>query len=123
MKEIPVKDIMNHKMIIVVRKDVDMGKGKLAGQVAHAACGAMTNGPEHLVKFWYEEGQKKVVMKVESLNELIEAMKEATASGLECTVVRDAGKTQLEPGTITCFACGPYRESEYPTLFKNLKLL
>lgn len=123
MKEIPVKDVMNYKMCIVLRKDLDMGKGKLAGQVAHAACGAMVNGNKTIVNFWYEEGQMKVVMKVDSLNDLAEAMKEAVGEGLECTVVRDAGKTQLEPGTVTCFACGPFRESEHPNLFKNLKLL
>lgn len=123
MIEIPVKEVMDYKMCIVVRKDVDMGKGKLAGQVAHAACSAVINGNETLVKFWYEEGQKKVVMKVDSLDELLSAIKEAEQRGLECVLIRDAGKTQLEPGTITCFSCGPFKESEYPNLFKNLKLL
>ena len=54
------------KQVIVVRTDLDMGKGKIAAQVGHAC----VLGAEHVRKShpqWFEQwwnGQEKVVVKV-----------------------------------------------------------
>ena len=44
----------------------------------------------------------------EELLSLYERMKRE----IPCALIRDAGKTQLEPGTITCFGAGPADEAK-----------
>ncbi len=62
------------KQVIVVRTDLDMGKGKIAAQVGHAS----VLGAEHVRKShpeWFKEwwtGQEKVVVKVSGIKELQE---------------------------------------------------
>ena len=60
------------KMVIAVRKDLAMGKGKIAAQVAHAAVACTLISMKKNKKTfneWYETGQKKVVVKVDNLQE------------------------------------------------------
>ena len=62
------------KQVIVVRTDLDMGKGKIAAQVGHAC----VMGAEHVRKShpeWFQTwwtGQEKVVVKVSGIKELDE---------------------------------------------------
>ena len=55
------------KMVLVVRTDLQMGKGKAAAQCAHAALGAYkmarSKCPD-VLKSWERNGQPKVVLKV-----------------------------------------------------------
>lgn len=113
------------KQAIIVRTDLRMGKGKLAGQVAHAsllaysiACAKDTKK----AKKWESEGQKKVILKVGSEKELL-SLYEEMKKELPCALVRDAGKTQLEPGTITCFGAGPAEEALIDRYTKSLRPL
>jgi len=108
------------KQVIVVRKDLGMGTGKIAAQVGHAS----VLGAENVRKSrreWYDEwedsGQEKVVVKVSSLSELEQVKKHAISE------VADAGHTQLEPGTITCISIGPAPEETIDKVTKDLKLL
>lgn len=114
---------MGYKQAIIVRNDLELGKGKLATQVAHASVGAMEHANKAVVKKWGNEGAKKVVLKVESLGKLKELHKRAEAAKLPCFVVRDAGLTQLEPGTITCIGIGPAQERDIDKITSELKLL
>lgn len=115
-----------YKQTIVVRADLGMGKGKLAAQSSHASLGAyksvMRSHPD-VARAWEEEGQKKVVLKVAGESELLECYNKAKAAGIPCELIRDAGHTQIEPGTLTCFAAGPWKESELDAIFGKLKLL
>lgn len=53
------------KMVLVVRTDLGMGKGKIAAQVAHAAVAAVLQGPHGAVfGDWLRAGQPKVVLKI-----------------------------------------------------------
>jgi PTH2 family peptidyl-tRNA hydrolase len=56
------------KMILVVRNDLKMGKGKAAAQCSHAAVAAYkiarSKCPD-ILKKWERSGQQKVVVKVE----------------------------------------------------------
>ena len=71
---------------------------------------------------WEGEGQKKIVLKVGSEAELF-ALFEAMKREIPCALIHDAGKTQLEPGTATCFGAGPAEESLINKYCKGLKLL
>jgi peptidyl-tRNA hydrolase, PTH2 family len=96
------------KLVLVVRTDLDMGRGKIAAQVAHAAVAA-TLAAQGGADFaaWLDEGQPKVVLKVASAEQLAGIATQALAAGLPVEVIRDAGRTQLAPGTVTCCAIGP----------------
>ncbi|WP_256287848.1 peptidyl-tRNA hydrolase Pth2 [Halobellus inordinatus] len=110
------------KQAIVARTDLGMGRGKLAAQVAHASLSAYEDTDERTRKRWKGEGQKKVVLKVDSEPELFRLADEAERLGLPHAVVRDAGHTQLDPGTVTCLAVGPAREEDVDRVTGDLSL-
>ncbi|MCX8198020.1 MAG: peptidyl-tRNA hydrolase Pth2 [Candidatus Micrarchaeota archaeon] len=116
---------MAAKQAIVMRADLRMGKGKAAAQAAHASILAylqsLKRNPELCAK-WLQEGQKKVVLKVKSQEELL-ALYDAMRKEVPCALVSDAGLTQLEPGSITCFGAGPADEKKIDKHLGNLKLL
>ncbi|WP_227352747.1 peptidyl-tRNA hydrolase Pth2 [Haladaptatus salinisoli] len=95
------------KQAIVARTDVGMGEGKLAAQVAHASLSAYEETGRKARKRWKGEGQKKVVLKADGESELFRLAEKARAEGLPHAIVRDAGHTQLDPGTVTALAVGP----------------
>jgi PTH2 family peptidyl-tRNA hydrolase len=114
------------KQAIVVRQDVRMGKGKLAAQVAHASLSAAEEAMrrhEDWYSEWKDEGQKKVVLKVQSEEELRELLKAAKSARLPAALIEDRGLTQLEPGTVTCLGIGPGPDGEIDALTGRLKLL
>lgn len=111
------------KFVVVVRKDLGMGVGKIAGQVGHACSSVVWDHPDH-VRNWFSYGnQKKAVLKVQSESELIDMIKKAQAYGIITTVIRDAGKTQIEPNTMTCCGFGPDYSSKLDKITGHLKLL
>lgn len=114
------------KQVIVVRKDLEMGTGKIAAQVGHAC----VLGAEHVRKShpewyhqWEETGQEKVVVKVTSLSQLEDVKKHAISLDLPWSEVTDAGHTQIAPGTVTCISIGPAPEITIDKVTKDLKLL
>jgi len=113
------------KQVIVVRTDLEMGKGKIAAQVGHAC----VMGAEHVRKSnpeWFNEwwaGQEKVVVKVSGIKELQEIKRHAIELNLPWSEVSDAGHTQLAPGTTTCISIGPAPENLIDKVTGNLKLL
>ncbi|KPN30376.1 peptidyl-tRNA hydrolase [Halolamina pelagica] len=95
------------KQAIVARTDLGMGTGKLAAQVAHASLSAYEDADDRTRRAWKGEGQKKVVLKGSGEDQLFELADRAEREGLPNAVVRDAGHTQLDPGTATTVAIGP----------------
>jgi peptidyl-tRNA hydrolase, PTH2 family len=114
------------KQAIVVRSDIQMGKGKLAAQVAHASLSAAEEASAHR-RVWYErwksEGQAKIVLKVKTEEEIMELFRKAKSSGLPTSLVQDKGLTQLVPGTVTCFGLGPAPDEAVDKVTGKLKLL
>ncbi len=114
------------KLVIIVRNDVKMTKGKVAAQAGHAAVNcALASRKNNPSKFseWYNSGQTKVVLKVDSLRELFEFKAIAEAQGITCSLVTDAGRTQIDPGTVTCLGMGPDKESVLDKITGDLKML
>lgn len=109
-------------MAIVVRKDIRMGKGKMAAQVAHAA---VECSMRHSLKVtrWVNEGQKKIVVWIGNEEELIQLMNKAKSIKVHTCPIRDAGMTQVDPNTLTCAAFGPDSDSVIDSLTGQLKLL
>ncbi|XP_004707065.1 peptidyl-tRNA hydrolase 2, mitochondrial [Echinops telfairi] len=99
-----------YKMILVVRNDLKMGKGKVAAQCSHAAVSAykqiQRRNPE-LLKEWEYCGQPKVVVKAPDEETLIELLTHAKMLGLTVSLIQDAGRTQIEPGSRTVLGIGP----------------
>jgi PTH2 family peptidyl-tRNA hydrolase len=115
-----------YKQAIVVRADLKMGKGKIASQCSHASLASYNlvrkKYPE-IAEKWEQEGQKKIVLKVKDLDELMYYFQLAIDKCIPCELIRDAGYTQVEPGTVTCFGAGPWDEKEIDKIFGKLKLL
>ena len=98
---------MVDKQAIVARTDLGMGTGKLAAQVAHAALSAVEDTDRPTVTRWQGAGQKKVVLQADGEQALFALADQAEREGLANAIVRYAGHTQLEPGTVTCLGVGP----------------
>ena len=108
---------MEYKMVIAVRKDLGISPGKTAVQVAHAAVDCSMKAKKKATKWfrqWYEEGQRKVAVKVESLEDLQDLEALARREGLITSMIRDAGLTQIPPGTVTCLGIGPVAAAALP---------
>lgn len=99
-----------YKLCVCVRRDIKLSPGKMAVQVAHAAVScalkAKKDDPERFSR-WYEEGQKKVVLKAKDLAQLHLLKADAEAYGLVTAIIADAGLTEVPPGTVTCLGIGP----------------
>lgn len=116
---------MRYKQVIVVRKDLGMSCGKLAVQVAHASLEAaeiVRRRMPDVYRMWREEGAKKVVVQVGSEEELMEVYREALGRDLPAVLIRDAGLTELEPGTPTVVGIGPHEGERIDRVTGRLRL-
>eukprot|EP00252_Welwitschia_mirabilis_P010916 TRINITY_DN24584_c0_g2_i1.p1 TRINITY_DN24584_c0_g2~~TRINITY_DN24584_c0_g2_i1.p1 ORF type:complete len:186 (+),score=39.50 TRINITY_DN24584_c0_g2_i1:520-1077(+) len=95
------------KMVLVVRNDLRMGKGKIAAQCSHATLGLYKKlfyrAPKALQR-WEMCGQMKIVTKTESEEELLLLQNQAKRLNLPTHVTIDAGRTQVAPDTRTVMA-------------------
>jgi len=110
------------KQAIVARTDLGMGQGKLAAQVAHAALSAYEDADDRTRRAWKDEGQKKVVLKASGESELFELADTAERAGVPHAIIRDAGHTQLDPGTVTALAVGPGDDAAIDRVTGDLSL-
>lgn len=111
------------KQAIVVRTDIGMGKGKLAAQASHASLSAYEKAGDRNRSRWKNGGQKKIVLKASSERDVHELAELADREGIPNAVIRDAGHTQLEPGTVTALAVGPAEEEAVDRVTGDLSLL
>jgi PTH2 family peptidyl-tRNA hydrolase len=110
------------KQAIVARADLGMGEGKLAAQVAHASLQAYEEADDAAIREWKGGGQKKIVLQVNGESALFEVNEKARVEGLPHALVRDAGHTQLDPGTATTVAVGPASERAVDAVTGDLSL-
>ena len=112
-----------YKQVIILRKDIGMDKGKLIAQGIHAALGAMRKTDDSIIEEWERNGSKKVVLKVDNLRELKQIEAKLKKFKIPYFLVKDAGLTQLKPGTVTALGIGPVEEKEIDKITGKLKLL
>jgi len=109
------------KQVIAIRTDLDMGKGKIAAQVAHAAVTAADRS--EWKSAWLMQGGQKSVVKVSGESELVDIFMQAKRAKLPAALIEDAGHTQIPSGTKTCVGIGPAPEKEMDKITGKLKLL
>lgn len=101
------------KLVVVVREDLNLSPGKMAAQAGHAAVSVSWNAQKKNKKWvieWLSKGQKKVILKAKDLELLKSLAKKAEELKLPYEIIKDAGETEVEPGTITCIGIlGPER--------------
>jgi len=115
-----------YKQVLVVREDLQMGRGKVAAQCCHASVGAfkrLWRRRDAALLRWDECGQTKVVLGVGSLEELHEILRKAQELDIGNYLVSDAGRTQVEPGTQTVLAVGPAPVATVNKVTGHLRLL
>ncbi|TFG29379.1 MAG: peptidyl-tRNA hydrolase [Promethearchaeota archaeon] len=115
-----------YKQVILIRTDLGMSTGKKCAQACHASVSAsdlVRVKNKNIWKNWKNTGQKKVILKVQSKEQLQEIYILLQKTKIECFLVKDAGLTQLEPGTTTALGIGPTLSNEIDKITGDLKLL
>ncbi|KAF9890165.1 hypothetical protein FE257_006326 [Aspergillus nanangensis] len=115
------------KLVLVVRTDLGMTKGKIAAQCSHAtlACykyltAYTPNSP--ILRRWERQGQAKIALQTKSEEELELLQAQAVSLGLCARVIQDAGRTQIASGSRTVLGVlGP--KSVVDSVTGHLKLL
>ena len=125
LKRSKMSDIV--KQVIIVRSDLNIRKGKIASQCAHASMKVFFDridfgySPNKLVIVpitlamheWVRGLFTKVVLSIDSEENLLILYNSARELGLPCALITDAGKTEFNGvPTNTCIAVGPARSSE-----------
>jgi peptidyl-tRNA hydrolase, PTH2 family len=111
------------KQVIIVNHSLRLPPGKLAVQVAHAAIATFLVTSLAIQEKWIEEGMPKIVLGVPQEDTLLQLFDAAQQAHLPAYLVRDAGKTVLPAGTITCLGIGPAPVADVDALTGNLALL
>lgn len=113
------------KQILVIRKDLNMRKGKIAAQAAHASLKAtLENLDDPRVKEWLSESFTKIAVSVDSEEEMRYIEELAKKAGLIVVDIVDNGKTEFNGvPTLTTLAIGPDTHENLFPITGNLKLL
>jgi PTH2 family peptidyl-tRNA hydrolase len=114
------------KLVLVVRTDLGMTKGKIAAQCSHAtlACYKALKAIESpVLTRWERLGQAKVSVQVKGEDELLLLQARAMSVGLCAKVIHDAGRTQIASGSATVLGVGPGPRSVVDQVTGGLKLL
>lgn len=111
------------KQVIVVNKSLGMSQGKLAAQVAHASILSMFEAPEGIVCGWLDNSYPKIVLQVESTQDLLDLQEKANELNLPSALVIDEGRTELSNGSITCLGIGPSTKELIDEVTGKLRLL
>ncbi|KAL8661440.1 MAG: hypothetical protein Q9168_008386 [Polycauliona sp. 1 TL-2023] len=118
------------KLVLVVRTDLGMGKGKIAAQASHAtlACyralsSTFPSSLNPVLKQWERTGQAKVVLQAKTEEELETLQAQAISVGLCAQIIHDAGRTQIASGSATVLGVGPGPKSVVDQVTGGLKLL
>lgn len=135
------------KMMIVMRRDLKMRKGKIAAQAGHAAVNAVltalakeqrlgdiiydegrlllkeTGKEDTALSLWFKNGEAKICVYVDSEEALLELDKKAKEAGIISALIMDAGMTEFHgEATYTCLAFEPQPAEKVDPLTGDLPL-
>jgi len=120
-----IRSAEEYKLVVLVRGDLKITKGKAAAQTGHAAVNCALSirkkDPDTFDK-WTTNGQPIIVLKVGTEREMFEFKAIADSQNINNSVVCDAGRTQIEPGTYTCLGIGPAAASVLDKITGELKM-
>ncbi|KAJ4368760.1 hypothetical protein N0V83_005842 [Neocucurbitaria cava] len=116
------------KLVLVVRTDLGMTKGKIGAQCGHATLACYKHFLRHspnstILRRWEQMGQAKVALQVKSEEELELLQAQALSLGLVAHIVHDAGRTQIASGSATVLGIGPAPRGVIDQVTGHLKLL
>ena len=117
-----------YKMVLCIRTDLNMSAGKVAVQCCHGAIDAVDWLEKNCINSldirnsWDLQGSKKVALQIEDEKQLVDLYSKAKALKLPAQIVKDAGETEVDPGTKTVLAIGPGLEQEINKITGSLKL-
>jgi peptidyl-tRNA hydrolase, PTH2 family len=119
------------KQVIVMRNDLNMRKGKMVAQGAHASImflvmrhvGKSSLKNSRVQDDWMEQGMTKICVRVDSEEQLLEIYRQASTAGLTVHLITDAGLTEFDGPTKTCLAIGPNNAEDIDKITGDLKLL
>jgi len=131
---------MSTKQVIVIRKDLNMRKGKIASQAAHASMKAIFDISQKVeidlighalfipytaqLKDWFEDKFTKICVSVDSEYELLNIYNHAQSKGMLCSLIKDLGLTEFDGvPTYTAVAVGPANNEDVDEITGDLKLL
>jgi|TARA_Y100000310_G_C20702755_1_gene831544 PTH2 family peptidyl-tRNA hydrolase len=114
---------MEYKQVILMRQDLKLPKGKMAAQSAHASLDAAMKVDKKIMQEWKQEGGKKVVLHVADEKELFKYKQQAEDAGLKTALIKDAGHTVVDPGTVTCLGVGPDDVEKIDKITGKLKMV
>ena len=133
---------MNYKQVIILRRDLNMRKGKMCAQSAHASMKVildmmevttkdggnidrtLTLSRHNPVQQWLEGKFAKIVVGCQDEKELFELYRKAKDKKIPCAMITDAGKTEFNGvPTKTAVAIGPWIDTEIDEITGELKLL
>ena len=136
----------NTKQVIVIRKDLNMRKGKMCAQASHASMAFLTkslnirpcsvfivgdskwssakiNVSEETIS-WLDNSFRKIVCYVNSEEELEAVHNKALDAGLISHLIEDNGATEFNGvKTKTCCAIGPHWDDKFTGITDHLLLL
>ncbi|KAL9051074.1 MAG: hypothetical protein Q9162_006247 [Coniocarpon cinnabarinum] len=116
------------KLVLVVRSDLGMTKGKIAAQCGHATLACYrtlsnSDSGQSILRRWERYGQAKVAVKTNSEEDLMLLQAQAVSLGVCARVIHDAGRTQIEAGSATVLGVGPAPKGVVDAVTGGLKLL
>ena len=98
--------MMTYKMLFIVNGSLSMSSGKIAAQVAHCAIDLYQKIVERrmmAINFWNISGQRKIVVRGDSTEDLIDIERRAaTNKSIVTSITQDSGRTEVARGSITC---------------------
>ena len=130
------------KQIIVMRKDLNMRKGKIAAQAGHAVLSVIFKKLNMLDEFfwsveqdkvvfegdevlddWFTNSYTKICLYVNSEQELLDLKEKADSLGFVTSLIKDNGTTEFNGvPTYTCIAFEPLPAEKIDILTKDLPL-
>lgn len=111
------------KQVIVVNEALKLPRGKLSAQVAHASIASFLLAESSSQQAWLKVGMPKVVLSAASEEEILSIYKTAQGTNLPTRLIKDAGKTVVSAGTITCVGIGPAKATDVNKVTGDLKLI